>query len=84
MDFNLIAENGKTFNLRTCEGGDDAKLKVGTCEDRQITLKAAGTKNVRTCYCGDDLCNGTSQINPSFLSLASLVVAIFMMLKIQY
>ena len=80
----LTAENGQIFSLRTCEGGSNVRSKVGTCENQQITIKAAGTKTVKTCYCGEDLCNGTGQINPSVYTLVSLMITIFMMIKIYY
>ena len=72
----LIVDNGKTFNIRSCESAPNTKF--GTCEDQTITLAAAGTKQVKACYCGEDFCNGTSSINSSFYILAFLVFAILL------
>ena len=80
--FDSIADNGKTFYQRTCE--PNANTKTDTCEDRTITLKVVGTKNVRTCYCTEDLSNGTSQINSSLYILGSLMYAVLLMQKIHH
>ena len=80
--FDSIADNGKTFYQRTCE--PNANTKIDTCEDRSITLKAAGTKNVRTCYCAGNLCNGTTKINSGFYILASLLSIVLLVQKIHH
>ena len=80
--FGSIAENGKTFYYRTCE--PNASNKIDTCENRELTLKAGGTKNARTCYCDGNLCNGTSQINSGLYVLGSLMFFVLLVQKIYH